>query len=104
MGENLNRFTKLNLDLTNCNEKLSKDQMTIVMLNSIIDRHKNINVILEYDREELIADIIIIALRNKAIMMKTECSNSQNGDNFLGKGKVFGKSNYHSKCFNEVQK
>lgn len=78
--------------------------MAVVLLNSISDRRKVIYINLEYDREELTIGIMISALRNKSLVVKTESSNSQNRDILLAKCKVFGKSNYQSKSFNENKK
>ncbi|XP_022897547.1 uncharacterized protein LOC111411224 [Olea europaea var. sylvestris] len=50
LEENLNRFTKLTQDLANCDEKLSQDQLAVVLLNSISDRHRDLKNALEYGR------------------------------------------------------
>lgn len=44
--------------------------MSVVLLNFISDKHKDIKVTLEYSKEELTTNIIINALRNKALEMK----------------------------------
>lgn len=99
LDENLNRFTKLTQDLANCDEKLSKDQLTVVLLNSISDRYRDIKIALEYGREDLTIDIIINALRNKALEIKLEAKD--NGDTLMIRGKGHSKPSYHFKGFNE---
>ncbi|XP_022897510.1 uncharacterized protein LOC111411188 [Olea europaea var. sylvestris] len=79
LEENLSRFTKLTQDLAIFDEKLSKDQLAIVLLNSISDKYKDIKVALEYGRDELTLDVITNALRNKALEIKVESSNSHTG-------------------------
>lgn len=53
-------------------KNLSKDQLTVILLNSISDRYRDIKIALEYGRTELIIDVIINALRNKVLEIKFE--------------------------------
>lgn len=75
--------------------------MAVVLLNSISDRYRDIKVALEYGRDELTTDLIINALRNKALEIKFETKNNYSGDTLLAKGKGFSKPSYQSKNLNE---
>lgn len=101
LDDNLNRFTKLTHDLTNCDEKLSQDQLAMILLNSISDKYRDIKVALEYGRAKLTTEIIINALKKKALEIKSESKENHNGDTLLAKGRGFSKPNYHSKHLNE---
>ncbi|XP_022855577.1 uncharacterized protein LOC111376806 [Olea europaea var. sylvestris] len=87
LEENLNRFTKLTQDLANCDEKLSQDQLAVVLLNSISDRHRDLKNALEYGRENFTTDIITNALRNEVLELKSDSINQQSGENLLLRGK-----------------
>lgn len=104
LEENLDRFTKLTQDLTNCDKELSEDQLAVVLLNSISDRHKDLKNALEYGRDKLTTDIIITALRNRVLELKSESTNKQYGENLLIKSKIVGRSNFHSKFSNKPKK
>ncbi|KAL2493081.1 Integrase catalytic domain-containing protein [Abeliophyllum distichum] len=97
LDENLNRFTKLSQDLANCDEKLSQDQLAVVLLNSISDRHKDLKNALEYGRDNLTTDIIISALKNRDLEIKSENRENLRGETLIVKGKNFNKSNFHQK-------
>ncbi|XP_022893834.1 uncharacterized protein LOC111408291 [Olea europaea var. sylvestris] len=77
--------------MANCDENLSKDQLAVVLLNFISDKYKDIKVALEYGRDELTLDVITNVLRNKALEIKAESSNSHTGTSFLIKEKSFEK-------------
>lgn len=97
LDENLDRFTKLTQDLVNYDEKLSEYQLSMILLNSISDRHKDLKNALEYEKDKLTIDIIINDLRNRVLALKSDSINHQSGENLLIKGKNVGKSNFHSK-------
>ncbi|XP_022881005.1 uncharacterized protein LOC111398320 [Olea europaea var. sylvestris] len=85
LDENLNTFTKLIQNLNNCDEKLSQDQLAVILLNSISERYKDIKVALEYGRDELTTEIIINALKNKALEIKSDTKESHSGDTLMAK-------------------
>lgn len=75
--------------------------MTAIQLNSISGRYEDIKIALKYGRVEITTYVIINALRNKALKIKSESNKSHCGDNLLVREKGFSKPNYHSKTFNE---
>lgn len=68
------------------------------------DRHRDLKIALEYGRDELTTDIIINALRNRVLELKSDSINHQSRENLLLKGKNVGKSNFHSKFQNDPKK
>lgn len=63
-------FTKLTQDLDNCNEKLTKDHLAVVLLNSISNMHKYLKNILKYDGDKITTEIIINAPGNRNLELK----------------------------------
>lgn len=57
--------------------KVLKDQLAIVMLNSINDKHRNLKIALKYGRDEITTEIIIIVLRNRILELKSESGENQ---------------------------
>ncbi|CAA2996849.1 Hypothetical predicted protein [Olea europaea subsp. europaea] len=84
---NIDRFNKLSRDLADCDEKLSKDQLAVVLLNLISDKYKDVKNAIKYGRETLIIDVIINALRNKELELKFEKRESVSGENLMVKSK-----------------
>lgn len=72
---NVDRFNRLSCDLAFCDKKLSKDQLAVVLLNSFGDIYVDVKSAIEYGRETLTTDIIICALRNKELELKSERKN-----------------------------
>lgn len=85
---NIDRFNRLSCDLADCDEKLSKDQLAVVLLNSINDMYKDVKNAIEYGRETLTTDVIINALRNKELELKCDRKESINGENLMAKTKT----------------
>lgn len=78
LDNNLNKFTKFTQNLANCDEKFSKNQLAMVLLNFISDRYRDIKIALEYGRAELTTVAIIDALTNKALESKSEAKENHN--------------------------
>lgn len=96
LEENLNRCTKLNQDSANCDAKLLKDQLNVVLLNFINDRHRDLKNALQYGRgDEITTDIIISALRNRILELESKAKDNHSGGILIAKNKNNGKSNYH---------
>lgn len=60
----------------------------MVLLNSISDKQRDLKNAMECGREELTTNIIINALKNRVLELKSESINNQNGDNLLIEGKM----------------
>lgn len=64
---NFDILNRLFRDLDNCDEKLSSGQLTVVLLNSIDDKYKDVKNAIEYGRKTLTTDVIINVLRTKEL-------------------------------------
>ncbi|TXG70421.1 hypothetical protein EZV62_005356 [Acer yangbiense] len=114
LEDNLDDFTKLNIELANCDSKeaLSDENQAIIVLNSLSDSYKDLKAAIKYGRDSLSLEDVLGALRSREMEMRSEKRASigeglnvrgrseKNGNNYKGRGKSGSKSRARVwKCF-----
>ncbi|TXG48163.1 hypothetical protein EZV62_027457 [Acer yangbiense] len=87
LGENLDDFKKMIIELANAgvDEKLSDENETIILLNSLPDSFKDVKAAIKYGRTFLSPDECISALKSKDLELKMEKNDS--GENLFVRGR-----------------
>ncbi|TXG63255.1 hypothetical protein EZV62_010249 [Acer yangbiense] len=83
IGQNLNEFKKMTIELTNAGEKekLSDENEAIILLNSLPESFKDVKAAIKYGRTSLSLEECISALKSKELELKIE--RKDNGENLF---------------------
>ncbi|TXG70425.1 hypothetical protein EZV62_005360 [Acer yangbiense] len=114
LEDNLDDFTKLNIELANCDSKeaLSDENQAVIVLNFLSDSYKDLKAAIKYGRDSLSIEDVLGALRSREMEMRSEKRASigeglnvrgryeKKGNNYKGRGKSRSKSRARVwKCF-----
>ena len=83
-------FNKLVLYFTNSNEKFINEHHAVILLNSLLDKYKDINNVLKYGRDTITSNEIVSFLRSKDLELKKESKN-MSGEGLFIRGRNKGK-------------
>ncbi|TXG63668.1 hypothetical protein EZV62_010662 [Acer yangbiense] len=85
--QNLDEFKKITIELANAgvDEKLSDENVAIILLNSLPDSFKDVKAAIKYDRTSLSLEECILALKSKDLELKMEKKDS--GENLFVRGR-----------------
>ncbi|TXG66378.1 hypothetical protein EZV62_007653 [Acer yangbiense] len=87
LGQNLDEFKRMTIELTNAGEKekLSNENETIILLNSLPNSFKDVKATIKYGRFSLSLEECISALKSKDLELKIE--KKDHGENLFARGK-----------------
>lgn len=69
---NLNEFKKIDVELSNIDEKISDENQAIIILNTLLDFYKDLKSATKYGRESLYLEGVLGALRSRELENKFE--------------------------------
>ncbi|KAA0035050.1 putative retrotransposon [Cucumis melo var. makuwa] len=72
LEENLDEFQKIVVDLNNIGEKMSDENQTVILLNSLLERYREVNATIKYGRDSLTMNIMLDALKTRNLEIKKE--------------------------------
>ncbi|GJV09810.1 zinc finger, CCHC-type containing protein [Tanacetum coccineum] len=114
MGDDIDEFNKLILDLTNIDIEIEDEDQALMLLTALPSSYENFVEILLYGRESLTMEDVLVTLNSRELKKRTECTNEETGDGLyvrgrsdhLGKAHFGGSSRFKSrggtgklKCF-----
>ena len=77
LEENLDDFKKITVALANIEEKISNENLAIIILNSLPDMFKDLKSAIKYGRDSLSLEDVLGALRYKDLEIKIEKRETQ---------------------------
>ncbi|TXG66083.1 hypothetical protein EZV62_007358 [Acer yangbiense] len=96
LGQNLDEFKKMTIELTNAgdNEKLSDENEAILLLNSLLKSFKDVKATIKYSRSSLTLEECISALKSKDLERRIE--KKDRGENLFARERQLRSSIAHN--------
>ncbi|KAA0046503.1 Retrovirus-related Pol polyprotein from transposon TNT 1-94 [Cucumis melo var. makuwa] len=84
LEENLNEFQKIVVDLNNIGEKMSDENQTIILLNSLPKTYREVKAAIKYGQDSLTMSIVLDALKTRNLEIKKE---RKDGELLMARGR-----------------
>lgn len=72
LEENIDDFNEICMDLVNLGEQLDTENQAVILLNSLLEKYKEVKSTINYDRDSLTLDIVLDSLRSKELELRIE--------------------------------
>ncbi|GJV02743.1 hypothetical protein Tco_1336312 [Tanacetum coccineum] len=96
LGDHIDEFNKLILDLANIDIEIEDEDQTLILLTSLSSSYKNFVKTLLYGRESLTIEDVLATLNSKELKKRTEGIKEETGDGLHVRGRL-GHSDGHLK-------
>ena len=99
LDQNLDEFLRMHIELANSgeNEALSDENQAIIILNSLPESYREVKTAIKYGRTSITLEEVISALKSKDLEMKSEKTNSGNGEMNLSRGRSSHKKSFQNR-------
>ena len=87
LTENLDEFKKVVYEFKSLKVKLSDENETFVLLNSLPEAYKEVKNALKYGRKSVKTDVILSTLKTRELEIQSSHKENQSGDGLFIKGK-----------------
>jgi len=102
LKENLDDFKVITIRSANIDEKISKENQAIILLNSLPDEYKDMKTAIKYGRNSLTLDDVLVALRSRDLDVKKD-SKLNSGVGLHVKGKLDCNPQFRGKSVSRSQ-
>ncbi|GJQ89422.1 retrovirus-related pol polyprotein from transposon TNT 1-94 [Tanacetum coccineum] len=96
LGDHINEFNKLILDLTNIDIEIEDEDRALMLLTSLSPSYENFVETLLYRRESLTMEDVLATLNSKELKKRTEGTKEETGDGLYVRGRSDHSGKAHS--------
>ncbi|GJW45588.1 AP-3 complex subunit mu [Tanacetum coccineum] len=96
LGDHINEFNKLILDLTNIDTEIEDEDQALMLLRSLISYYENFVETLLYGRESLTMEDVLATLNSRELKKRTEGTKEETGDGLYVRGRSDHSGKAHS--------